>query len=393
MKKSEETEFYETEQESTDAVGADDLDETDVEDVDIPEPDAAAVARSNALIEAFLAGEPSVAAEDADGDARAVHVGLQEEVPDDHHSGFVAVVGRPNVGKSTLLNRLVGQKLAITSPKPQTTREQLMGILTEERLQAVFLDTPGIHKPLHKLGEYMVAVAEATIKDADLVLWLVDVNDAPTEEDQVIAALLHRLQLQRKLPPLLLGLNQVDRWAGDDAALAARESAYRELLPWLTESAEASLHVVTLSAQSGQGVDELLATLRTQLPLGPRYYPAEQITDMQTRFIVAELIREQALHLLQQEVPHGIAVEIDEFKPRSENMTYISAVLYVERRSQKGIVLGENGKMIKAIGRGARPAIEELVGTQVYLELWVKVWEKWRKRTGMLRQLGYAMQK
>lgn len=369
-------------------------DESLADEAALPEADAAAVARSNALIEAFLAGEESPALSSEDAAQPLAKVGLLEEVPADHRSGFVAVVGRPNVGKSTLLNRIMGQKIAITSPKPQTTREQLMGILTEEKLQAVFLDTPGIHKPQHKLGEYMVAVAETTLKDADLILWLVDVNDPPTEEDQAIAALLHRLQFKRKLPPLVLCLNQVDRWQGEEEALAERLQQYDELVAWMVTAGEsAPVTKLVLSARNGQGVEELLDLLRLQLPLGPRYYPAEQVTDMQTRFIVAELIREQALHLLQQEVPHGIAVEIDEFKERNADMTYISAVLYVERRSQKGIVLGEDGKMIKAIGRGARPAIEELVGTKVYLELWVKVWEKWRKRSGMLRQLGYAMQK
>lgn len=311
-----------------------------------------------------------------------------DDLPPNHRSGFVAVVGRPNVGKSTLLNRLMGQKIAITSPKPQTTREQLMGILTEDDLQVVFLDTPGIHKPQHKLGEYMVTVAQETIKDADLVLWLVDMNVPPTEEDQAISALLQQLHAKRKLPALLLGLNQVDRWHGDDAATAAQIQAYRELVAWLP-----TLTTLVLSAQQGRGVPELLETLRTLLPLGPRYYPPDQLTDMQTRFIVAELIREQALNLLQQEVPHGIAVEVDEFKERNAKLTYISAIIYVERQSQKGIVLGENGKMIRTIGQRARPAIEELVGTKVYLELWVKVWEKWRTRSGLLRQLGYAMQK
>ena len=377
------------------SIDSDLQDELLAEEVDLPEVDAEAVARSNALIEAFLAGEEPPASGNEDGAAQPLSkVGLLDEVPADHRSGFVAVVGRPNVGKSTLLNRIMGQKLAITSPKPQTTREQLMGILTEEKLQAVFLDTPGIHKPQHKLGEYMVAVAETTLKDADLILWLVDLNDPPTEEDQAIAALLHRLQFKRKLPPLMLILNQVDRWQGEEAAMAERLQQYGELVAWMaTTEQETTLTTLVLSARNGQGVEELLNILRVQLPLGPRYYPVEQVTDMQTRFIVAELIREQALHLLQQEVPHGIAVEIDEFKERNADMTYISAVLYVERRSQKGIVLGEDGKMIKAIGRGARPAIEELVGTKVYLELWVKVWEKWRKRSGMLRQLGYAMQK
>jgi GTP-binding protein Era len=398
MKNTNQPEALPSEQQSTDLASSAMPDEAIVDEPALPEAeaDAAAVARSNALIEAFLAGEEAYepAIDEAAGASALPKIGLLEEVPADHRSGFVAVVGRPNVGKSTLLNRIMGQKIAITSPKPQTTREQLMGILTEEKLQVVFLDTPGIHKPQHKLGEYMVAVAEATLKDADLILWLVDLNEPPTVEDQAIAALLHLLQFKRKLPPLLLGLNQLDRWQGDEDALAERVRSYGELVDWMATAAQApSLTTLVLSAQSGQGVDELLAILRQQLPLGPRYYPAEQITDMQTRFIVAELIREQALHRLQQEVPHGIAVEIDEFTARSEDMTYISAVIYVERRSQKGIVLGENGQMIKAIGRGARPAIEELVGTKVYLELWVKVWEKWRKRTGMLRQLGYAIQK
>lgn len=316
------------------------------------------------------------------------------DLPADHRSGFVAVIGRPNVGKSTLLNRLLGQKLAITSPKPQTTREQLLGILTEDHAQIMFLDTPGIHKPKHKLGEYMVAVAAETIRNADLVLWLVDLNTPPTEEDQAIALLLQELHSHQPLPPLILGLNQIDRWSGNATDTDERIDAYRQLLIWYQQPDAPAQSVIALpfSAQTGAGADQLLATLRQQLPLGPRYYPEDQVTDMQTRFIVAELIREQALHLLDQEVPHGIAVEVDEFTERNEKMTYISAVIYVERQSQKPIVLGEGGRMIKTIGQAARPAIEELVGTRVYLELWVKVWEKWRKRAGMLRQLGYAME-
>lgn len=320
---------------------------------------------------------------------------LSIDYPADHRSGFVAVIGRPNVGKSTLLNRLLGQKLAITSPKPQTTRDQLLGILTEDHAQIMFLDTPGIHKPKHRLGEYMVAVAEETIRNADVVLWLVDLNAPPTEEDQAIAGMLHELHNRKTLPPLLLGLNQRDRWHGDATVTAERIDAYRQLLGWYQRSDEPQAPILALlfSAQVGTGVDELLETLRQQLPLGPRYYPDDQVTDMQTRFIVAELIREKALNLLEQEVPHGIAVEVDEYTERSDAMTYISAVIYVERQSQKAIVLGEGGRMIKAIGKAARPDIEELVGTRVYLELWVKVWEKWRKRAGMLRQLGYAMEK
>lgn len=317
------------------------------------------------------------------------------DLPADHRSGFVAVIGRPNVGKSTLLNRLLGQKLAITSPKPQTTREQLLGILTEDHAQIMFLDTPGIHKPKHKLGEYMVAVASETIRNADLVLWLVDITFVPTEEDQAIALLLQELHSHEPLPPLLLGLNQSDRWSGDANVTTERIDKYRHLLGWYQrpDAPEQPVTALTFSAKTGDGIEPLLATIRQQLPLGPRYYPEDQVTDMQTRFVVAELIREQALNMLDQEVPHGIAVEVDEFTERNEKMTYISAVIYVERQSQKPIVLGDGGRMIKAIGQAARPAIEELVGTRVYLELWVKVWEKWRKRAGMLRQLGYAMEK
>ncbi|GIV78894.1 MAG: GTPase Era [Litorilinea sp.] len=311
------------------------------------------------------------------------------QLPADHRSGFVAVIGRPNVGKSTLFNRLLGQKIAITSPKPQTTRDQVLGILTREDTQIIFLDTPGIHQPRHKLGEYMVTVATETIEDADVVLWLVDINVPPTEEDQQIGALLHQLQQKGTLPPLVLGGNKLDLFQGDEGALAVRLDAYASLLPWLAQGEE-PLRRVALSALTGAGVDELVALLRELLPLGPRYYPADQVTDLQTRFIVAELIRERALHLLQQEVPHSIAVVVDEFVPRSENLTYISAVIYVERPSQKGIVLGEGGRMIRRIGQEARREIEELLGTRVYLELWVKVWEKWRRRENMLRRLGYA---
>jgi len=297
----------------------------------------------------------------------------------------VAVIGRPNVGKSTLLNRLLGQKIAITSPKPQTTRDQLLGILTLENAQILFLDTPGIHKPQHQLGEHMVKVATETIDDVDLVLWLVDINTPPTEEDRAIAELLVKLahRSKQKLVPLVLGLNKLDK---PEAAVIEEErtAEYAEII------GDIQIETMAFSGLTGLGVDELIEELRELLPLGPRYYPADQVTDLQTRFIVAELVREQALNLLAQELPHSLAVVVDEFTERDENMTYISAVLYVERETQKPIVLGEGGKMIKRIGQRARPGIEELVGTKVYLELWVKVWEKWRKREGMLRLLGYA---
>jgi len=279
----------------------------------------------------------------------------------------------------------LGQKIAITSPKPQTTRDQLLGILTLENSQILFLDTPGIHKPQHRLGEHMVTVATETIDDADVVLWLVDVNAPPTEEDRAIAELLVKVarRSKQKLAPLVLGLNKLD--LPESAALVeARTTEYTALI------GDIQIETMAFSGLTGKGVDELIDELRELLPPGPRYYPADQVTDLQTRFIVAELIREQALHLLAQELPHSLAVVVDEFTQRSEEMTYISAVLYVERETQKPIVLGQGGKMIKRIGQRARPQIEELIGMKVYLELWVKVWEKWRKREGMLRRLGYA---
>lgn len=318
-------------------------------------------------------------------------------IPADHRSGFVAVIGRPNVGKSTLLNRLLGQKIAITSPKPQTTRDQILGILTTADAQMLFLDTPGIHRPLHKLGEYMVQVAADTIADADVVVWLVDINTPPTDEDRAIAELLQQLTTRKrkriKLPPLILGCNQADRWRGDADTTAARVHEYTALLAWLDAAPHRpTVNTAIFSATTGKDTDGLLALVRSLLPLGPRYYAEDQVTDVDLRYMSAEIIREKALFLLQDEIPHSLAVEVDEFAERSETLTYISAVLYVERESQKAIVLGSGGSMIKRIGQAARPEIEELVGTKVYLELWVKVWERWRRRQNLLKQLGYAVE-
>lgn len=317
-----------------------------------------------------------------------------DQLSPDHRSGFIAVIGRPNVGKSTLLNRILGQKIAITSPKPQTTRNQLLGMLTTDDYQMIFLDTPGMHKPSNKLGEYMMGVVNETISGADLILWLVDVHVPPKAEDRAIAESLHELYQRGNLPPVIVGLNKLDK-PGAVANLDERMEAYLALFDWLKKKSEdeavSPVQAIAFSALTGYNVDALLEMLRATLPQGPRFYPADQVTDMQTRFIVAELIREKALMLLQQEVPHSLAVDVDEFSERENGMVYISAVLYVERSSQKGIVLGNRGTMIKRIGQAARPEIEELVGSRVYLELWVKVWEKWRKREGMLRQLGYSI--
>lgn len=317
----------------------------------------------------------------------------------DHHSGYVAVIGRPNVGKSTLFNRLLGQKIAITSPKPQTTRDQLLGIYTEENLQILFLDTPGIHRPEHKLGEHMVEVATKTILDADIVLWLVDAGVKPTEEDIHIAEVLRKLHQKHSLKQIALGLNKTDQQRAKDTA-EWRSEEYSELLAWWGGSHESPQSAIRnsqspillcrFSARTGEGIPQLIETLRSALPVGPRYYAEDEVTDLQVRFIAEEMIREKALLLLQDEVPHSIAVEIDEFTERSETLTYISATIYVERPTQKAIVLGEGGKMIKKIGAAARKEIETLLETKVYLELWVKVWERWRTRPDLLQKLGYA---
>lgn len=314
----------------------------------------------------------------------------EEPVSEDHRSGFVAVIGRPNVGKSTLLNRLLGQKIAITSDKPQTTREQILGIRTDPDAQYIFLDTPGIHQARHKLGKFMVQVAEQTIvHDADVVLWLVDINAPPTAEDEQIAQRLQELHETVGLPLVILGANKIDAWGGGD--LIERQIAYGRLLEWLTtaEDGQETIPVLPFSASSGEGVAELLDYLRELLPEGPRYYPEDQVTDLSVRFIVAEIVREKALTLLRQEVPHSLAVVVTDWEERSPEMTYIRATIYVERQSQKGIVLGSKGSMIKKIGQAARPEIEELLGSGVYLELWVKVLEKWRRKDNLLRRLGY----
>ena len=309
---------------------------------------------------------------------------LPEELPPDHRSGFVAVVGKPNVGKSTLMNAYLGQKVAIVSPKPQTTRDRLLGILTLVRergdpsdAQIVFVDTPGIHKPLHKLGKYMVETAVRAIPDADVVLFLVDVSRPPNDEDRQIAEILQ----QRGSVPVLLVLNKADLVNSEQEA--ANAQAYLDLGEFEESLAVSALH--------GDNLEALLAATIERLPLGPRFYPEDQVTDQQTRFIAAELVREQVLHHIRQEIPYSVAVIVDQFKRRSEEMTYISANIYVERDTQKAIILGQGGRMIKRIGKDARQQIEELVGTQVYLELWVKVRKKWRQDDRELQRMGYSM--
>ena len=314
-------------------------------------------------------------------------------LPDSLRSGFIAVIGRPNVGKSTFLNQVLGQKIAITSDKPQTTRDQILGIRTDENAQFIFLDTPGIHQPRNKLGKHMVNVAEQAIaSDADVILWLVDASSPPTDEDRyIVERLSELLDAVGELPVLLLGANKIDSLTGVN--VEQRINEFLALLSWLSVpgGGQETIPVRTLSAATGEGVEDLVAALAEILPLGPLYYPSEQVTDLSMRFIAAEIVREKALQLLRQEIPHSLAVSVTEWNERSPEMTHIAATLYVERHSQKGIVLGGKGSMIKKIGQAARPDIEEMVGTRVYLELWVKVLQKWRRKENLLRRLGYHM--
>ncbi len=305
------------------------------------------------------------------------------DVPPGHRSGFVAIVGRPNVGKSTLVNAFLGQKVAIVSPKPQTTRTRIRGVLTLDKGQIIFVDTPGIHFPKDKLGQFMVEEARGALPEADVILWLVDLSRPPGPEEEHVARIIKRDRADR---PLIIAFNKRDLVTGEQAQLY-RAAILRLLAPMQPTA------WVEISALTGENLDMLLNLLLENLPEGPRYFPADMVTDQQERDIVAEIIREKALHFLQEEVPYSVAVVVDEFKERSEDLVYISAIIVVERKTQKMIILGEKGRMIKKIGQAAREEIEALLGKRVYLDLWVKVKHKWRKKENELRRLGYRMPK
>lgn len=312
-------------------------------------------------------------------DIAGIENALPETIPG-HRAGFVAVIGRPNVGKSTLMNAYLGQKIAIISPKPQTTRTHIRGILTRPEAQIIFVDTPGIHFPKDKLGEFMVHEATEALIDADIILWLVDISQPLTPEDEHIAGLIKEKHAER---PVILALNKKDR--ARPSQLESHRNAYLSLIEptlWLE-----------ISALTGEGLDKLLETIIQYLPEGPRYFPEDMITDQHERDIVGEIIREKALHFLHQEVPHCVAVVVEDFKERSEDLVYIAATIAVERPTQKMIVLGQDGRMIKRIGQAAREEIERLLGKRVYLDLWVKVKRKWRKKEEELRRLGYKLPK
>jgi len=298
----------------------------------------------------------------------------------DFRSGFIAILGKPNVGKSTLVNTLLGQKIAAVSPRPQTTRRRQLGILTTADAQLVFVDTPGVHTPRHKLGQFFNQEAEEALDGVDIILFLVDASTEPDEDDQRITSL---LSMQRRRPELVLGFNKLDLLPAE--ALETRRAAYQALVP--------DAPALAFSATSRAGLDELIAALTARLPVRPPEFPEEQLTDLYEREIAAELIREAALIFLRDEVPHAMAVRMDEFTERGDEGAFIAATLFVERDSQKGIVIGEGGAMLKKIGSAARKEIEAMSERKVFLELRVKLSKNWRDDEDALRRFGYKIKK
>ncbi|MDO0981551.1 GTPase Era [Staphylococcus hominis] len=293
----------------------------------------------------------------------------------EHKSGFVSIIGRPNVGKSTFMNRVIGHKIAIMSDKAQTTRNKIQGVMTREDAQIIFLDTPGIHKPKHKLGDYMMRVAKNTLSEIDAIMFMVNVNEDIGRGDEYIMEMLKNVKT-----PVFLVLNKIDLVHPD--ALMPKIEKYKTYMNF-TE-------IVPISALEGLNVDHFIDVLKDYLPEGPKYYPDDQISDHPEQFVVGEIIREKILHLTSEEIPHAIGVNVDRMIKESEERVRIEATIFVERDSQKGIVIGKGGKKLKEVGKRARRDIEMLLGSKVYLELWVKVQKDWRNKVNFIRQMGYV---
>lgn len=291
-------------------------------------------------------------------------------------SGFVSIVGRPNVGKSTLMNNVVGEKIAIMSDKPQTTRNTIQAVYTDEEMQIVFLDTPGIHKPKNKLGEFMVKAATEAFKNVDLILFVVDDSKKIGPGDRKIIE-----DLRSVKTPIILVVNKIDQLDQKDELfdiikMYDREGVFKEIVP--------------ISALKGKNTDTLIKVIQNYLEEGPKYFPDYMITDQPERVLIAELIREKVLHYLNDEIPHGVAVEIEKMKARNDKeIVDVSAVIYCERDSHKGIIIGKNGRKLKGIGKSARQDIELLLGSQINLQLWVKVKENWRNLQNYINNFGY----
>ncbi|MGX7173678.1 GTPase Era [Enterococcus ratti] len=292
----------------------------------------------------------------------------------EHKSGFVAIVGRPNVGKSTLLNRIVGQKIAIMSDKAQTTRNKIQGVYTTPAAQLIFIDTPGIHKPKHRLGDFMVDAAYSALKEVDAVLFMISADQTRGHGDDFIIERLKNIQ-----SPVYLVINKIDKVHPDE--LLSKIEDYSTQM--------AFAQVVPVSATQGNNVERLMDILVEEMPVGPQYFPDDQVTDHPEYFIVSELIREKVLILTRDEVPHSVAVVVDTMKRNENNKIQIQATIIVERDSQKGIIIGKGGKMLKEIGTKARKEIESLLGEKVFLELWVKVQKDWRDKKVYLQDFGY----
>ena len=290
-------------------------------------------------------------------------------------SGFISIIGRPNVGKSTFLNHVVGQKIAIMSDKPQTTRNKVQGVVTTEDAQMIYIDTPGIHKPKHKLGDFMVKVARNTLGEVDIIMFMVNAEEKIGPGDRFILEMLRNTKT-----PVFLIINKID--------LVHPDKLLEIIISYKSEYDFAE--IVPISALKGNNTDRLLETLKTYLPEGPKYYPDDQVTDHPERFIISEFIREKVLHATREEIPHSIAVMIEKIeREENRNMVNIMATIIVERDSQKGIVIGKQGALLKEIGTKARHDIEMLLGSKVFLELWVKVQKDWRNTPGRLKEFGF----